>query len=258
MKKSRTNKKGNWFVENLGQIVLAAIGIGIGIYFLWAYVLHGGGDTTKTLQTCGALTGSQGQCKEACDKNLELELPNVGCSGVANICCVLKDTGNGDVILPTGYGQSEKYDFSVGAIAVDKTTAIQKGCQIMNGDSSSVRCTAGNDINIPIIITVTNTGTEKVNVFADPVIVIMDNADTVKENKFIGTRTDIAAKATVNLVTTIKISAADAKSNSYWEIYPYAKCDTSYCQGADLSSRGIYRKDPTNHNVLTIKFVDQI
>jgi len=250
IKRKRTNKKGNWFVENLGEIVLTAIGIGIGIYFLWAYVLHGGGDSIHTLQQCGSLTGNKGQCKETCDTSIELELPNIGCSGVANKCCILKDDNMNDVILPTGYGQSDKYDFSITLMNMD----VPKGCKM--DTATSMKCVQGNELTTTITITVSNTGAETVTVKADPVIVLNDNGDNVREGNYLGKPVDIKTKTDAKLTTDIKISSDEAKANTYWNIYPYALCDTQVCKDADTSSRGIYRKDATNSMVLTIKFVN--
>lgn len=257
MKKSRTNKKGNWFVENLGQIVLTSIGIGIGIYFLWAYVLHGGGDSVRNLQQCGSITGNKGECKETCDKSLELELPNVGCSGVTNNCCVLKDDNMNDVILPTGYGGDNKYNFAILSIGImgGEKGITGSGCSFDNRALTSMKCVAGQGITIPVYINIKQTGTELVTVRADPVIVMNDNGDSVKEHKYTGATVVDMTKDPVQLITNIVITSSEAKPNTYWEIYPYATCVTKGCRDSDTSSRGIYRKDATNSMILTIKFI---
>jgi len=259
MKKKRTNKKGNWFVENLGEIVLTAIGIGIGIYFLWAYVLHGAGSSAGNLQQCGSITGNKGACKETCDKSIELELPNVGCSGVANKCCVLKDDNMNDVILPTGYGGNGKYNFEIIGMGIQKGEAGIKaiGCKPTNKALTTIKCKAGQDVTVPIYINIGQKGTEQVTVKADPVIVIDDNGDNIRAGKYTGATAVDLTKDPVQLLTDVRITSTEAKSNDYWKIYPYATCTTQGCKDSDTSqSRGIYKKDATNSNMLTIEFVD--
>jgi hypothetical protein len=261
MKRNRRNKRGNWFVENLGQIVLTAIGIGIGIYFLWAYVLHGAGSSVNALQQCGSITGNKGECKESCDKSIELELPNVGCKGASNKCCVLKDDNMNDVILPTGYGGDDKYNFGILNIGIkDGEQGITAaGCKPDNKALTIIKCRAGQGVTIPVYININQIGKETVVVRADPVVVINDNGDSVKEHKYVGTTAANLAKDPVQLLTEIVVASTDAKPNTYWEIYPYATCVSQGCKDSDKSqSRGIYKKDPTNSNVLTIKFVNEI
>ena len=261
----KTNKKGSWFVDNLGQMVLVAIGIGVGIYLIWAYVLHGGGDSINSLQQCGALTGNKGQCKESCDTSLELELPNVGCKGITNKCCVAKDEGITDTVLPSGYGGTGALDFKVDSIIISGTTA-PTGCEFdsKNSDGTinykSMICTPGNKIRIPVEIAVSNTGTGKdpMTVFADPAIIINDNGDSLRGPGIYTGKSSViissdASKNTGKITTNVDISVVDSKEGYYWKIYPYAKCTTTECKKTDTRSRGVLNLN--RNDFIMVKFI---
>ncbi len=249
------NKKASWFVDNLGQMILMAVGLGIGFYFLWAYVLHGGGDSIAKLQECGSLTGNNGACKEACDKSIEYEFPDIGCKGLANKCCVLKDDNINELNLPTGYGGSDKYNFRVNTFEIDTVQA--KGCEFT---INRAECPKDIEIKIPVKISVTNIGTQTVSIYAEPLRVIADNS--AKTKTVINTKTPITIDGKINdmtsdgvIETTITISVEDSNiEEKYLRIYPYVKCDTELCKkdGGDSKNRGVMVTD--NAKSILVKF----
>jgi len=263
-KKHKTNKKASWFVDNLGQLILMAIGIGVGIYFIWAYVLHGGGGTLNELQKCGSLTGNNGLCKETCDKALELELPNVGCKGLANKCCIPKDDNVNGIVLPAGYGGNDKYNFNIDSFYIDTNKGQVEGCEVTI-DASRIDCTKGKEIKLPVIITISPTGTWPASIVAEPLIVLADNPNNVK-NAVINPKTDtpIAGKVAgvvdvTTIETTITISATDSKlEDAYLKIYPYITCYTQQCKsdGGDTKGRGVKVSGETLPIVVTFNKVN--
>lgn len=246
-------KKGSWFVDNLGQMVLMAIGLGVGIYLIWAYVLHGGGDSINAAQQCGTLTTNNGECKESCDPILELEFPDLGCKGLTNKCCVVKDPDSGDVILPSGYGGDSTYDFEVVSIAFGTTP----GCTRDPRNQKVAICPPNRQYSIPVTIIVRNTKTNIVPmVYADPAVVINGNGDNIRKpgtyTGKVGAQIPVNGQATVT--TNIVVSVSDAKVNNYWDVYPYAICTDKLCKATDSQSRGIMSMN--GNDFVTIKFID--
>ncbi|MGV8086319.1 MAG: hypothetical protein ACP5N1_01685 [Candidatus Woesearchaeota archaeon] len=252
----KKNKKGSWFVDNIGQLILMAIGIGVGIYFIWAYILHGGGGSLGELQKCGALTGNNGLCKETCDRSTELELPNVGCKGLANKCCVLKDDNINSLRLPEIYGGTENYRFSINSFEIRDVGV--SGCVIKG--PQRIDCNKGKEVILPIKIVVSNTGLKEVTVYAEPVIVIADNTNNIrypvvnpKEPITIAGATYIAPSDAI-IETTILIKEDDSKlEEAYLKIYPYVSCKTTEClkDGGDI--RGIMTNDESQ--AITVAFI---
>jgi hypothetical protein len=251
-------KKGSWFIDNLGQLILMALALAVGIYMLWAYVLHGGTDSFKSAQTCGVLTGNAGECRETCDPTLELELPDVGCEGITNKCCVRKDENMGDVMLPSGYGGSPVgglYNFEVVSISFGtKPTA----CSFDPRDGKVLICPPNNAYTIPVNIGVTNIGTSAITqVFADPVVVINGNGDNIRgPGRYAGTPKQLIRGTTTiqTFTANVRVDANDAKLNYYWNVYPYASCTTTECKSTDTAqSRGIMSMNGDTY--LTVKFL---
>ncbi|MGV8141298.1 MAG: hypothetical protein ACP5NW_02565 [Candidatus Woesearchaeota archaeon] len=252
----KKRKKGSWFVDNLGHLILMAICLGIGIYMVWAYILHGPSSSIDSAQKCGALTLNSGTCKETCDLSIEFELPDVGCEGVANKCCVIKDENMRDLLLPSGYGGDTRYDFEVISIELGTPPA---GCRAdVNNPRAAMSCTPGRAYTMPIVITIRNTGTSAMTgrVYADPLVVINGNGDNIRgPGRYnTGTGSTLAVGGTARLNANVAATASDAKLNDYWDIYPYASCVDRICRDTDSNSRGILS---TNSDVyVTVKFVN--
>jgi hypothetical protein len=258
MKKFKSIKnKGSWFIDNLGHLILMAIAVGVGIYLMWAFVLHGGGDTFNAVQKCEALTLGSGECKESCDSTLELEFPDAGgCKGITNKCCIRKDENAGDVILPSGYGGDNTHDFEVVSI---RFGTRPNNCQLDTRNPDTVMiCTPNNLYSIPVSIVVQNTGTNAIpRVYADPVAVMNGNGDNIRGpgryNTGTGMMLPVTGTKTVTVTTSVGIAASDAKPNYYWDIYPYASCTDTVCRSTDSNSRGILSMN--GDRFVTVKFV---
>ena len=222
-----------------------AVGIAIGIYLIWAYVLHGGGDTIGKLQQCGALTGNKGECKETCDSTLEAEFPDVGCKGVANKCCVARNQDMSDVMLPSSYGGNNNIDFEVQSITLNSVVNLNT-CEKEDPTSDkSWICTPNNPVSLDIDILVKNTKSQTIEVYADPVVVINDNGDSIRgPGRYTGTVSSgpITAGNTAEVSTTVLISANDATNGFYIKVYPYAVCTTKECKVADSRGRGVMNR----------------
>jgi len=250
------NKKGVMW-DDIKNAVLAALAIGVGIYLIWAFLLHGAGTSAGALQKCGALTGSKGECKELCNTATELTFENVGCTGVANKCCVRKAENMNDVILPSGYGGNSEYDFKVISIDFDSSLGLPAGCQPdSNVASKTIICTPNGRYSIPVVIQIKNVN-RAVEVYADPVVVINGNGDNMKKlGTYVGKvplKLD-AITLTGEAKTTIEVGAGESTENDYWEVYPYAICITNECKKTDSSkSNGILSMN--NNDLVTIKFI---
>jgi hypothetical protein len=245
------NKKGLW--SDIKSAIFTGITIGVGVYLIWAFVLHGGGNTVNALKSCKSLTGSGGQCKSSCDSTLEYSLENVGCSGVNNICCIRKNENQGDVILPSGYGGDPDYDFKVLDIDFDP---LPPGCSPeKNTASKTIICKPNMRYSIPVVISIRNVN-KPVEVYADPVVVINGNGDMIRKP---GTYTGTAQLALAtkdeegDVRTHIEVDASESKDNDYWEVYPYARCISINCRKTDSASNGILSMNV--NDLVTIKFI---
>jgi hypothetical protein len=252
----RINKKGNFLTDNIGSFLLALAVAMVGLYLIWAYLLHGGGNSLSAAGKCGALTGSRGECKAACDINIEVEFENVGCSGKENKCCVLRDENIRDVIIPPPYGGNTDYNFEVLSIALAEQPS--GSCNYENtptGTSDNViECRPKLSYRIPIRISVKNSGAGEVKVSAVPVVVVSGNADLVKPvGTYVGEVVTLQPGDTGDVLVDITISSSDSKENNYLNIYPYVKCETRKCKSTDEKSRGILGLNPDAS--ITVKFV---
>jgi hypothetical protein len=262
MKRINRNKKGNFLTDNIGSFLLALAVAMVGLYLIWAYILHGGGTGLAAAQKCGALTGSRGECKMACDANIEVEFENIGCGGKDNKCCVLKDENIRDVMLPSGYGGNNDYNFDVTAIRLAAQPGVPNGCEVEQSptgpNDKSILCKPKLNYKITVEIDVENTGTEELTVSAVPVVVIGGNADLVKPSgTYVGKEETLpSGGGTTKVYADISISSTDSKENNYLKIYPYVKCETRRCKKSDEKSRGILDTVPTDsEEVITLKFV---
>ncbi|HYD03030.1 MAG TPA: hypothetical protein VEC16_01910 [Alphaproteobacteria bacterium] len=247
----RKNRKGNVVTDNMANLILMAVIIGIGIYFLWAYVLHGAGDSIDAVQQCGALTGSKGVCKESCDLSAELEFTNLGCKGIANKCCIPKNENMDDVILPAGYGGNTEYDFEVISIDFDSVGSCKKDPD----NNGIILCEPGEEHEVVVIIDVKNIYGETLT-YGDAVVVINGNAKNIRgPGRYTGPSIKFTTGKTDRLRVNLEISAADAKNNDYWTIYPYATCTTAECKSTDTGrARGILSSN--DDDSVTIKFTN--
>jgi hypothetical protein len=250
---SHINKKGNFLTDNIGSFLLALAVALIGLYLIWAYILHGGGDSIGAAQKCGAITGSRGECKLSCDVNLEMEFENMGCEKRER-CCVLIDADIRDVILPSGYGGNTEYDFDIESISVN-LPECQEESGSQNGNSWI--CAPRRSYKIPVQIEVINTGNNNIKASAVPVVVVSGNSDLVKPvGTYTGKEEDIGSGGAGTLFVEVGITSNDAKDGNYITIYPYAKCETRQCKRTDERSRGILEKMPDGSDeFIIIKFV---
>jgi hypothetical protein len=247
----KRNRKGNVVTDNMANLILMAVVIGIGIYFLWAYVLHGAGDSINAVQQCGALTGSKGTCKETCDLSAELEFTNLGCKGIANKCCIPKNENMDDVILPAGYGGDTDFDFAVQSIDFNSIGT----CTNDPNNNGIILCEPGKEHVVIVAISVKNLyGKTEPN--GDAVVVINGNAKNIRgPGKYTGPSSTLASGETNIFTVRLDISAADAKSNDYWTIYPFASCTSADCKSTDTGrARGILSSN--EDSFVTIKFTN--
>ena len=247
-------KKGDFETSKLGNFLLVlAISLVI-LAAIWMFLVHGSLLTLKTTTTCGTLMGFKGECRISCDAYLETEYPGGGCKGQTSKCCVRKEENMADVILPSGYGGSEDYDFKVVSIAVK---SLPSGCTPANNNvENSYVCVPDKRYTIPIEITVQNVN-KALEVYADPVIVINGNGDNIIKSTYTGTaKASLSTAGQTGTVTTnIEISSSDAKANDYWEIYPYAKCITNNCKATNAGSEGILSMNEKEFVTITFENV---
>jgi hypothetical protein len=251
---NKISKKGDFEMSKLGNFLLILAVCAIIGTALWMLLVNGSLLTLKKSTACGTLMGFKGECRVSCDPYLETEYPGGGCAGQASKCCVRKEENMADVILPSGYGGSQDYDFKVVSIAVKN---LPSGCRpaSTNADNSYV-CTPDNKYTIPIEITVQNVN-KALEVYADPVIVINGNGDNIIKSTYTGTaKTSLNTAGQNGIVTTnIEISSSDAKANDYWEIYPYAKCITNNCKATNAGSDGILSMNEKEFVTITFENV---
>jgi hypothetical protein len=258
----KKNKKASWFVDNLGQMILMAIGIAVAFYFIWAYILHGGAPAIAQLQQCGSLTGNNGECKETCDKNLEYEFPDIGCKGLENKCCVPKEESINDLNLPSGYGGNTEYDFSIKSFEIDIDN-VPSECTTSSSDSTVIGCPQNSNINLPVKVEAINIGTGEIEVYVAPMIIIggdsnklsIANLETPIDKKTIAGKVSGSSASEEVILATIKITTTESNSEEkYLEIYPYLICSTDNCKKTDSSkNRGIKVTDSSK--IIRVKFV---
>jgi hypothetical protein len=250
-------KKGSFMQDNMGAIIMTAVAIGIGIWFVFAYLLHGPGDTVAVFQKCGALTTNRGTCKAQCDSTTEDGLADVGCKKPNNICCIPRYQNINDVVLPAQYGGGTGGDLDFGIDYIGLTT-IPSTCKADPTDYN-IKCLAGQEIVLPVKIGVLNAGKTPITVHTAPVRVIDDDASSVKQDPaYIGADKSMAAgPSSIEITTNIVISKDDAKLDYYWKIYPYAECLTDACKKSDDPlHRGAMRG--SSNKFMQVKFVSSL
>lgn len=265
IKRHKVHKKGSWIVDHLGEFIVMAIVVGVLMYIAWSYLLHGAGSQLTALQKCGALTGNSGVCKETCDSKVELELPNVGCKGLENKCCVLKDENIDDLGLPDGYGiPNDLYNFNIESFYIDTSQTIE-GCTI-GLTAWRIDCKIGTEIQLPVGMDIINYGTKPVSVYAEPWIVIAGNgrnsvsavtSPSAKDNPIDIDGGSIDSGSVGKITTNIVISSSYSNlENKYLQIYPYATCSTEECQkgGQDPKLQGLKVTGSGSGKVITITF----
>ncbi len=252
----RFRKKGNFLTDNIGSFLLALAVALVGLYLIWAYLLHG--VNPSSMNGCGQLTGSRGTCQISCDTNTEVEFENVGCKGKTNKCCVLKDDSITRTILPPPFGGTTEYNFEITDIRFNGDIS-SIGCDqepAPDGDTSvTLRCPPMRSYRIPIAVVVSSTGTGPVEVLAVPVVIVSGNADTVRPpGTYVSKeKVDITSAQSAEAYVDVTLSATDSKEGNYVTIYPYAKCETRKCELADESRRGILSYSEEKY--ITVKFV---
>jgi len=269
--KIKMKRKNNWFKKGQDasgisfKVILGLIILGIFTFLVIKYLAFGTNDKLDTANSCGVMTGSKGLCKASCDKNTELEFAGFGCDGEKSKCCISKDDDMPDVLLPPTYGiRNNDYDFQVlniETIIEEENLPKTSQCKLDGDSLLSIRCLAGNEINIPVIINVKNIRENNISVKAYPVIVIKDDGDKVFKGRGTSdTGTTITQNPNpVEIKTTVTIEEDEAEKGSYLKIYPYALCDEEYCKEIDTEgNRGILRKEETENSFLTVLFVDEL
>jgi hypothetical protein len=254
MRRINKDKRGGIW-DHFGDFMLALALTLFGLMLIWGYKVHG--QNLESMQGCGQITGSRGECKISCDINTEVEFENVGCKGKENKCCVLNDENIRDVMLPGGFGGNSAYSFDVLSIAADMS-GISACTPEANADGTTDdktwKCKPNIAYKIPINIEIQNTGTGDLDVVAVPVVVVSGNADTVKPiGTFTGDKLSVPGGQSGTLKVTVSINSGDSKTGNYLNIYPYAKCDTRQCKRTDEKLQGIVSRNIDTS--IMIKFV---
>lgn len=246
----RFDRKGNFLTDNIGSFLIALAVALVGLYLIWAYLLHGV-DYGAT-SSCGFMTGAKGVCQISCDADTEIEFENVGCKGKENKCCVLKEGDIRDTILPPPYGATD--EFTITSIGLESPPSASCTQDTSDASISTWICPPARSYTFKVAIGVEKTGTAVDNDYAKisavPVLVLSGNADKVMPP---GTYTGKEIGYAGTALADVTVSASDAKEGNYVMIYPYIKCETRKCKLTDEKRRGILTYDPEKY--IMIKFV---
>jgi hypothetical protein len=258
--------KGVW--SDIKNVIIMALIILVSVYLLWTYVLHGGAKQIASLQSCGSLATGRGECKETCDKSIELGYKDFGCEGVKNWCCIRTQESMSDLTLPATYGSSQnEYDFIVEYVGIENDNVYANDpakmksdigdCAFQNSGANTIlRCTQGTIVTFTLKIGVKSTGSKAVSVQAYPVRVRNGDQETIRQLPASDATAIEIGDPTLETTAPITITAAEAIPNVEYKFYPYVLCSTDGCKSKDTANKGILRTK--NDAYIQVKFVDKI
>ncbi|MEM4637546.1 MAG: hypothetical protein QXK76_00800 [Candidatus Woesearchaeota archaeon] len=209
-------------------IILAIIVLGIGIVI-----------TIKTIETlnkqkdiveCNSIVG-KGVCREKCEpeESVKIKLSACNINDKQLWCCINPYYESED------YGGNAEYRFEVYDIGIDPSQIKSGRCK--EGKSWTYTCTGGS--NIIVKMTVKNTGTHALDIFANPKV----GSVYPKQGTAVNVKPDEEKILTISL---------DLEPKKTYQIWGAAKCNTGACK-TEFGDEGIFDLNDEQYITLIIE-----